>query len=514
MNEKKRTAINLAAKIISYSATLLISFFLTPYLVNNIGKEAYSFYPLANNFTSYMSVLTTALNSMASRYITISLEQKREELANTYFISILLANIILSLILIIPLSAIVVFLQYILDIPFELIFTVKLLFILVFISMIVNLITNVFGVACFSKNRLELASIQEIVVGGLKIGLYVLFFTCFQPNLIFVGVVAVIIALATGGIQFYYTKKLLPFIKYKRRYFNWSAIKEVLSSGIWNSVNQIGVILLSTIGLMMCNKLYGTAEGGDYSIALTIPTFINGIVNMLSSVFLPGLTIKYAHGNKDLIVHHVQNAQNIIGLIVNIPIAAFMAIGVNFFRLWTPTVDPYKLQRLSVLAIGYLLVTSVAWPISNLNTVMNKVKIPALVMLGTGLLNVVLIFISYWCMDWLGAYSIPLWQLILFVLNRVLFVGVYAARCLGVKKTTFYPPFVRNLIGAAIIFLISFAVNKLLNPNTWFMLVLECCIIGLLGLVLNSLIILKPSGIKSIISGLFKKKNFKDKNGG
>ena len=92
----------------------------------------------------------------------------------------------------------------------------------------------------------------------------------------------------------------------------------------------------------------------------------------------------------------------------------------------------------SILAIGYLLVTSVMWPVSNLNTVMNKVKVPALVMLGTGVTNTLWILGAYYFTD-LGIWSIPLGQLILFVLNRLLFVGPYTASIAKVKWSTFYP---------------------------------------------------------------------------
>ena len=61
-----RLTINLISNIISYSSTILISFVLTPYLINTLGKEAYSFYPLANNFVNFMGILTLALNSMAN----------------------------------------------------------------------------------------------------------------------------------------------------------------------------------------------------------------------------------------------------------------------------------------------------------------------------------------------------------------------------------------------------------------------------------------------------------------
>lgn len=499
LSEKVETSINLVAKVISYGTTLLLSFYLTPYLIEKLGSEAYSFYPIANNFTSYMSVITVALNSMASRFITIALTRGEQKKANTYFVSILFGNVIMSAILLIPMIGIVIFLDRILDIPIDLIVQVKLLFTLVFISMLVNLLTNVFGVAVFAKNKLYLSSISDIVVGLFRVGLYLALFLLFEPSIVYVGVVSLAVAFMTVAFQYVYSKKLLPEMEISKKYFDWKAIKEVLSSGVWNSVNQIGTVLLSTVGLMMCNSLYGAAEGGDYSVALTIPNFMNGIVSLLSSVFLPMLTIKYARGNRKEVLDHVYMTQNVIGVIDNVPIAVFMAVGVNFFKLWTPSVDPYKVQQLSILAIGYLLVTSVSWPLSNLNTVMNRVKVPALVMVGSGLMNVLLILFTYHFTD-LGVYSIPLGQLILFILNRALFVAIYTAKSMGEKWYIFHPAIIRNLLGASIIYAISYFVNQVFNPTTWISLGMECVVLGCIGLVINCLIVFKPSGMKKALA--------------
>ena len=77
---KKQIYINMASQIVSFAVSVLIGFFLTPYLVENIGSEAYGFIGLADNFISYALLITTALNSMASRFITISIH--REEIEN------------------------------------------------------------------------------------------------------------------------------------------------------------------------------------------------------------------------------------------------------------------------------------------------------------------------------------------------------------------------------------------------------------------------------------------------
>lgn len=95
----KRIVINLISNIVSFSSTLLISLVLTPFLINTLGKETYSFFPLANNFVSYMTIVTNALNSMANRFITIEIAKKNNEKANMYFSSVFYSNLILSAIL-------------------------------------------------------------------------------------------------------------------------------------------------------------------------------------------------------------------------------------------------------------------------------------------------------------------------------------------------------------------------------------------------------------------------------
>ena len=81
-SKNKQFAINVSAKIFAFAVSLAISFFLTPFLVKNVGKEAYGFVGLANDFVSYALVLTVALNSMAGRFITISLYEKDNESVN------------------------------------------------------------------------------------------------------------------------------------------------------------------------------------------------------------------------------------------------------------------------------------------------------------------------------------------------------------------------------------------------------------------------------------------------
>ena len=77
---------------------------------------------------------------------------------------------------------------------------------------------------------------------------------------------------------------------------------------------------------------------------------------------------------------------------------------------------------------------------------------------------------------------------------RVLtFLPMYGAKCLNFKLNTFYGPIIKNTISVVILSIIGLAIKYILNINSWIMLIFSCILIGLLGLTINSTIILDKS---------------------
>ena len=101
MNDKKQLIINLIANLMSFSISIGVSFILTPFLIEHIGKEAYGFFPLANNLVAYINLLVLALNSMAARFIMLEVMKKDILQANIYFNSVLYSNVCMIIFLLI-----------------------------------------------------------------------------------------------------------------------------------------------------------------------------------------------------------------------------------------------------------------------------------------------------------------------------------------------------------------------------------------------------------------------------
>ena len=98
----KRITLNLIGQLCTFACSIGISFFLTPYIVDNLGQETYGFVGLANNFNSYITMFTVALNGMLSRYVTVEYSKKDYESASGYLSTAIITQIILAIVLFIP----------------------------------------------------------------------------------------------------------------------------------------------------------------------------------------------------------------------------------------------------------------------------------------------------------------------------------------------------------------------------------------------------------------------------
>ena len=98
---KRIFAASTATTMLNLIVQFSISFFLTSYIVEVLGEEEYGFFTLANNIVNYALIITTALNSMSSRFIGYELHNGRKENARKYYSSVLCGDVVFSLLLII-----------------------------------------------------------------------------------------------------------------------------------------------------------------------------------------------------------------------------------------------------------------------------------------------------------------------------------------------------------------------------------------------------------------------------
>lgn len=489
---RKQLTINMFANIVAFIISTAISFVLSPYIINNVGKEAYGFIGLANNFVQYASLISVALNSMGGRFISIKIHQDDIEGANQYFNSILISNIIIAIIMIIPSIGVVLFIDKIIDVPNKILFDTQLLWAFIFLDFIINLVSSTLGVATFSKNRLDLSSKLNIKANILKALILISIFMIFKPSVWYIGFANICCSIFIFIINIKYTKMLLPTIKVNKKYFDVSAIKEVVSSGIWNSFSRIANILSNGLDLLISNVFIGASAMGTLSISKIIPGIVLTISGVLSNVFAPNFMKFYARGDNEGLKKELIISMKFLGGVMSIPLACFFAYGKVFYSMWVPNENSQLLYLLSLAAgIDLLLATSVE-TLYNVFTITNKVKVNSIFNFICSLLTATIVFLLINIVDSpiIKLFVIAGVSTIFGIIRNTIFLPLYSSKILNLPWYTFYIPIIKNIISTFVLSIISIILLKLINMESFIDLIILGIITATVGLISNFFIVL------------------------
>lgn len=507
MNNNKQFSINMVAQLIGFIVNLGISFLLTPFIVKNVGSEAYGFVGLANNFVGYAQVITVALNSMAGRFITVKIHQNDVNGANKYFTSVVITNILMALLLTIPSTLVILNLDKIVNVSREILTDIQLLWTFVFLNFLISIISATYSIATFVRNKLYLTSAQGIISNFLRVSVLIITLSVFSPSVWYIGLAATIASINNLCWNIHYTKKLMPEINVKKENFDIHAIKVLLSSGIWNSFSKISSILSTGLDLLIANLYVGAIAMGSLSIAKTVPSAILALFGSLANVFAPQLTISYAKKEYDKMRTQLMSSIKFLGIFASIPVAIMLAYGDTFYSLWVPSQDASLLQVLTILSCFEFMFVLPLEGLWNVFTVSNKVRQTSIYMFFNSIVTIILVFIA---MQYTEDANIKLYIIagtstIFSVIRALIFLPIYGAHCLNLKWNTFYPAIMKNTILVIITTLFSLLIKSFLQINGWLMLLLASSVTCLFSLVINYLVVLDKNEKKILLTTVTRK---------
>ena len=496
---KKRIVINMTAQLLAFAVNMLLGFVLVP-VIDAMIPNAYGFTDIANKFVSAAQIVVSALNTMASRFITVQIHQEKEEEANQYFSSVFFANILMALVFLLPAMFVVVYLNRIFQIPAEASLPdIQMLFFFIFLNFLISIITSVFSVASYSKDRLELSSIATILGEVTRLAFLLIAYVFFRPYLWYVGCASVASTVIQAIANLVFTRKLLPEMKISRKNFRWAKVKELVSLGAWNSVTRLGQLLLDGLSSSIANIMISAAAMTTVAISTQVPTVINNLMGTIAGVFNPQMTIAYAKDDKKGLLDIIASADRIMIFIISIPIAFLTVFGKSFFKLWIGgTQDPGELYILSLLNVGTLFVSASIQVLYHVFLITKKVKLNSVVILTSGVLTVITVFILLNTTN-LGMYAIVGVTTFYGILRNLLFTPIYAARCLKVKWYTFYGDIFLGLLSIGAICLVALPFELFLEIDSWLKLFAVGIAAGVLALAVNFLVVLRKGERQMVV---------------
>lgn len=462
----KQISYTIIFSIMVMGVNYLISFLLTPYITTALGTEAYGFVTLAKTIANYGIVITSCLNTYSSRFITVAYHENNCEKANRYYSSVVISNVVL-LVLITALDFLFIWkIESIIVIPEHLLYDVKILFFVDIFNYMFLALANVFNAYAYIKNKLDRIHIVRLI-SYLGEGILLLFFfSRFEPKVYYVGYALVGSTAILFVLNYILAKRHIPELSINIKFFSMKAVKDLVLSGIWNAINNIGNLLNSGLDLWVSNLLLSATAMGELSIVKTVSTIFTTIAQLISSPFQPQLLEQYSKKNTNEIVKIFNRQIRLSGYVVCVIVASFISIGKAYFHLWTPNQNNSLLYIIAIITVFGFLFEGIATPLFYTYTLTLKNKIPCIVTVISGVLNVVGMYVLIRYFD-LGLFAVVGTTSVLGFFTYFIFTPLYSSYCLTVKWNSFYKSMIKVILSTLFTSIFAMIIPIRNFANTW-----------------------------------------------
>lgn len=492
--DNKRVGLNIIFNCVAYLVNAFISLFITPYITSNLGAEAYGFVKLANDFAAYGSLITLALNSMASRFIMLSREQGNDSEARAYYSSITIANIVLASILAVPMIMLALGVNVLFDVPENMLVEVRWTFIWTLSNFLICLAGTTFGNCFFLKNRLDISSVLTSITSIIRAIFIIIAFVIVGPKISIMAFGSIIVTAIFMPCNIIFHKILTPDLYFDYQAFEWKKVKQVLFSGIWNSITRLSQILKTGLDLTISNLLLGALNMGYLSVAKTIPNFISSLINAVGNSFTPNMMQLYAREERENLKRAIKSSMKVMSIFSTVTTSILLVFGTVFYSLWVPEQPTKLINTLSIMTIIGICVLGPMQPLYQVFTLTNKIKQSSLVFIIEGIVSIV---VTVFCVKTLeaGLYAVAGISAILSVVTALVYHLPMSARYIGLPWYTFFPEIGKTIIVFLIQCLVGGAIRDLLPiSQTWESLIIGAGIQGALGVIITLMIILDKNG--------------------
>ncbi len=456
---------NVGANVVFVGAQVLVNLWLTPFLIGHLGIAAFGMIQLVITVVSYMSILTTALDSALSRFVAIDLGRWDVSAANKTFNSALfgLLGIIAAL------SPVII----ILSLYFSAIFGISpgwerdssWLFLLIASSFLITVLGGCFSVSCLVHSRFLFINLVNLLGILARVGLILALYTMLPGRLWYVGGASLCAAVVVLTGFVYLWRRLTPELHIRLADLNRVRLGAMANMGSWVMVNMVGAALLGRVDLLVVNAFFGSAVTGGYASVAQFSIFMEYLVNAASTVIRPIILIKYAQEDWAGLQQLAAQSVKLLGLALGLPVGLLCGFAPSLLTVWLGPSYAYLAVLLIIIIFHHALNLSVR-PLLHVQNAYNKVRWPGIATLLSGLANLGLaILLARWG-GW-AAVGVAVATAIAWTAKNGIYMPIYTAHAMNLRWWTFMPHLIASMAGTALAWGLAYGFTLVRMPDSW-----------------------------------------------
>lgn len=309
-NEQKsrRIARNTLMLYVRMFFLMLVGLYTSRVVLSALGENDYGIYNVVGGVVAMFAVISGALNSAVSRFITFEMGKGSEARMNRVYSTAVTIQIILSIIVAAVAEPVGIwFIRNEMTIAPDRIPSALWVLHFSILSFVINLMSVPQMASITAHEKMSAYAYIGIMDGLLRLGVALLIVHSPFDRLVFYSAlmaVAVLIVRMAYGI---YCRLHFAECRY-RPVFDKPLVKEMFSFAGWNFIGVTSGVLRDQGGNILVNLFFGTAMNAARGVAVQLNSAVQGFVTNFMTAVNPQITKSYASGDRDYMLSLVSKS--------------------------------------------------------------------------------------------------------------------------------------------------------------------------------------------------------------
>lgn len=252
------------------------------------------------------------------------------------------------------------------------------------------------------------------------------------------------------------------------------------------------------------NWFISSAIMGRLSLAKQIPLALSNALGVFSNIFSSALTKVFASDGNNKLIYEANSQLKILTMFFTVPYAGIIVFGYDFLKLWLSDTSYTRTQFveiyiLMILVLLDIIISTYMYSIHSIFIAIDKVRIYSVVLLVSSIISIATTLVLLKCTG-LGVYVIAGTSTVILGFTHGVIVPACAAKLLHRPIWTFWKTEFRSWASLAVICVVFSVVKNFMDFPNWISFFINIMIAGLIGYILESILVFSKQEKKEIIS--------------
>lgn len=429
-----RIARNVLSNWGSYAFSMVVNFFLAPFVVHHLGNSQYGVWTLIVSLTGYLGLLDFGVRGAVTRYVARFHTQVDHERASRVASSALAVFTATGILAIMVSAILAILFGSSFHIPAEYRTASQIVLILAGFNIATSLVNGVFGGIIVGLQRFDLSNALEVAVAGLR-AISVVVALGAGKGLITLACIHLIFGLARGAGNAWLSFRLYPELRIRWALADKGHLRLIFSFSFYSFLLHVSASLIYYTDNVVIGAFLPVGMITFYAIGANLVEYSRALIGGVSQTMSPLASSFEARQNEEGLRKLLLMSSR-FATMAALPVAlTFMLRGSSFIGLWMgPQYASISGRVLLILAVVMLF-----WPANTsaasilLGISKHRPMVPALLLEGLGNLALSILWIRS-----IGILGVALGTAVPNLVSSLIFWPWYIHRTLKIHPLEYF----------------------------------------------------------------------------